>query len=130
MKYRRQLQNSGTAVVLGIAVGVGTPTLPAAQAQDLDPNATEVLQFMSDYLAETEAFSVNADIDFEVVARSGQKLQYSSYATVLMDRPNGLYIERQGPVADAEIFFDGSQLTLFGRGTQCLWPAVCRRHHR
>jgi hypothetical protein len=115
MKYRRQLQNSGTAVVLGIAVGVGTPTLPAAQAQELDPNATEVLQFMSDYLAETESFSVNADIDFEVVARTGQKLQFSSYATVLMERPNGLYIERQGPVADAEIFFNGSQLTLFGR---------------
>jgi hypothetical protein len=117
MKYRRQLQNSGTAVVLGIAVGVGTPTLPAAQAQDLDPNATEVLQEMATYLAETEAFSVNADIDFEVVARTGQKLQFSSYATVLMERPNGFYIERMGPVADVEIFFDGSQLTLFGRGT-------------
>jgi hypothetical protein len=115
MKYRRHLHYGGATLTLSIALSAGINALPAAQAQDLDPNATEVLQFMSDYLAETEAFSVNADIDFEVVARSGQKLQYSSYATVLMDRPNGLYVERQGPVADAEIFFDGSQLTLFGR---------------
>jgi hypothetical protein len=115
MKYRRPLHYGGTALVLTLALGAGLNVFPAAQAQELDPNATEVLQFMSDYLAETEAFSVNADIDVEVVARTGQKLQFSSYASVLMERSNGLYIERRGPVADAEIFFNGSQLTLFGR---------------
>ena len=100
-------------LALGIAASLGA--IAPAQAQELDPDATEVLQFMSDYLAETEAFSVNADVDFEVVARTGQKLQFSSYTSVLMERPNGLYIRRQGPLADAEIFFDGSQLTLFGQ---------------
>lgn len=100
----------------GLALGMATlGAIAPAQAQDLDPDATEVLQFMSDYLAATEAFSVNADVDFEVVARTGQKLQFSSYASVLMERPNGLYIRRQGPLADTEIFFDGSQLTLFGQ---------------
>jgi hypothetical protein len=117
MKHRKHFRYGGITLVLTLAIGAGINAFPVAQAQaqDMDPDATEVLQFMSDYLADTEAFSVNADIDFEVVARTGQKLQYSSYATVLMERPNGLYIERQGPVADAEIFFDGSQLTLFGR---------------
>lgn len=70
---------------------------------------------MSDYLADTEAFSVNADVDFEIVARTGQKLQFSSYASMVMQRPTGLFIQRRGPLADAEIFFDGSQITLFGR---------------
>ena len=102
-------------LALGMAVSLGAIAISPAQAQDLDPNATEVLQFMSDYLAEMESFSVNADIDFEVVARTGQKLQLSSYASVLLDRPSGLYIRRQGPLADAEIFFNGSQLSLFGR---------------
>jgi hypothetical protein len=103
----------GGAIALGVTLGMGA--IAPAQAQDFDPNATEVLQLMADYLAETDAFSVNADVDFEVIATTGQKLQFSSYATVLMERPNGLYIRRQGPLADAEIFFDGSQLTLFGR---------------
>jgi len=70
---------------------------------------------MSDYLADTEAFSVNADVDFEIVARTGQKLQFSSYASMVVQRPTGLFIQRRGPLADAEIFFDGSQITLFGR---------------
>lgn len=32
-----------------------------------------------------------------------------------MQRPSGLYLERRGAVADAEIVFDGNQITLFGR---------------
>ncbi len=101
------------AIALGVTLGIGA--IAPAQAQDLEPNTTEVLQFMSDYLAATEAFSVNADVDFEVVARTGQKLQFSSYASLVMQRPSGLYLQRRGAVADAEIFFDGSQITLFGR---------------
>jgi len=102
-------------LVLGFALSMTLLPQSTTQAQDPEPSATEVLQSMSNYLAKTEAFSANADIDFEVVARTGQKLQFSSYASVLMERPNGLYIKRQGPVADAEIFFDGSQLTVLGR---------------
>jgi len=105
----------GVSLALGMALTVGAITPLSAQAQDLDPNATEVLQFMSDYLADTEAFSVNADVDFEIVANTGQKLQFSSYASMVMQRPTGLFIQRRGPLADAEIFFDGSQITLFGR---------------
>lgn len=103
----------GGAIALGMTLGLGA--IAPAQAEDLDPSATEVLQFMSDYLAATEAFSVNADVDFEVVASTGQKLQFSSYASLVMQRPSGLYLERRGAVADAEIVFDGSQITLFGR---------------
>lgn len=108
-------QVGGVSLALGMVLGGGAIAPLPAQAQELDPNATEVLQFMSDYLAETEAFSVNADIDFEIIARTGQKLQFSSYATMVMQRPTGLFIQRRGPLADAEIFFNGSQITLFGR---------------
>ncbi|MGF1570641.1 MAG: DUF2092 domain-containing protein [Nodosilinea sp.] len=105
----------GVSLALGMTLTVGAIAPMSAQAQDLDPNATEVLQFMSDYLARTQAFSVNADIDFEIIARTGQKLQFSSYATMVMQRPRGLFIQRRGPLADVEIFFTGSQITLFGR---------------
>ncbi len=105
----------GGLFALGMTLGLGAIAPLPAQSQTLDPQATEVLQFMSDYLARTKAFSVNADVDFEVMARTGQKLQFSSYATVVMQRPTGLHIQRRGPLADAEIFFNGSQISLFGR---------------
>ncbi|MEY3298680.1 MAG: hypothetical protein RLZZ597_1940 [Cyanobacteriota bacterium] len=116
MSNTHRLKPIGSAsVALGLALGGGAIILPPAQAQDLDPNATEVLQFMSDYLAETESLSFNADIDFELIATNGQKLQFSSYASVLLNRPNGLHIRRQGPLADVDILFNGSQITVFGR---------------
>lgn len=107
-------QSSWRGIALGIALSLGLAG-PVASADSIDPNADEVLREMSAYLAATEAFSVNADIDFEVVARTGQKMQFSSFATLIMERPSGLHIERQGAIADAEIFFDGETLTLLGR---------------
>lgn len=115
MNCLRLLHYGRSALVFGFVLSASIMAIPAAYGQTLDPDATEVLQEMATYLAETETFSVNADIDIEVVARTGQKLQFSSYASVLIQRPNGLYIKRRGPVADAEIFFDGSQLTVLGR---------------
>ena len=106
-------QVGGGCLALGIVLGGGA--IAPAQAQALDPLATEVLQSMSDYLAATEGFSVNADIDVEVVARTGQKLQFSSYASMVVQRPTGMFIQRRGPLADAELFFNGNQITLFGR---------------
>lgn len=102
-------------LAFGVTLGIGAAILSPAQAQELDPNATEVLQFMSDYLADLDAFSVNSDIDFEVIATNGQKLQFSSYASVLLSRSNGLHVRRQGPLADVDILFNGSQITVFGR---------------
>lgn len=102
-------------LALGVALSLNLAAQPETQAQDMDPFANEVLREMATYLAETEAFSVNADIDFEVMARTGQKLQFSSYATLLLARPDGLHIERQGPIADTELYFNGEALTVFGR---------------
>lgn len=45
----------GGVIALGVTLGMGA--IAPAQAQDLDPSATEVLQLMADYLAETDALS-------------------------------------------------------------------------
>ncbi|MGI0486655.1 DUF2092 domain-containing protein [Pantanalinema rosaneae CENA516] len=108
-------QIGGGVLALGMTLGLGAIAPMPAQSQTLDPDATEVLKSMSDYLAKTSAFSVNADVDSEVIARTGQKLQFSSYASLVMQRSKGLYFQRRGALADVELFFDGSQVALFGR---------------
>ncbi len=70
---------------------------------------------MSEYLDRLSAFSFNADIDNEIVNLDGQKLQLSSYATVLIERPAKLYATRKGVFADVAFIFDGKTLTLHGR---------------
>jgi hypothetical protein len=85
------------------------------RAQEIDSEADNILKAMSAYLGGTKAFSVNANIDFEIVTQSGQKLQLSSFATVVMQRPAKFHIQRRGVVADAELIFDGKTLTLYGK---------------
>jgi len=60
---------------------------PGISAENMDQEAGTILQQMSTYLGRTKTFSVNADIDFEIVRQNGQKLQLSSSATVVMARP-------------------------------------------
>lgn len=98
-------------VVLGGIIAVG----PAVRAESIDLKADTVLQSMSSYLGGSQAFTFNADIDFEVVATTGQKLQLSSYATAVVQRPAHIYIERKGLVADLALINDGKTLTLHGK---------------
>jgi hypothetical protein len=100
-----------SAALLGSALTVG----PVLAADGIDPDTADILKSMSSYMAKTKAFSVNTDIDFEVVTKNGQKLELSSYATVVLERPKSLHIGRKGMFADAEFIYDGRTLTLHGK---------------
>jgi hypothetical protein len=102
-------------LVTGVAMLVSLAAGPATSAQGIAPEADKILQSMSSYLGGTKAFSMNADIDFEIITQNGQKLQLSSFATVVVERPAKFYISRRGVVADAEFIFDGKTLTLYGK---------------
>ncbi len=99
------------AVALMITLSAGQ----SMSADGIDTKADTVLKSMSDYLGGTKAFSMNADIDLEVVGHNGQKLQFSSSATVSVQRPNKFDITRKGMISDAQFVFDGNTLTIHGK---------------
>lgn len=116
MKKKQTIARAGwLSLVSAIALSISLAADPVISADSIDPDADKILKSMSSYLAETEAFSVNADIDVEFVTRDGQKLQLSSFATLILQRPNKFHIQRQGTIADAEFIFDGKTLTLYGK---------------
>jgi hypothetical protein len=94
---------------------VGGVASPAGGAEGIDPQADSVLKSMSSYLASTPAFTLNAEVAFEVMMRNGQKLQRVSSETLAVQRPSRFRVRLKGVVADAEIFFDGKTLTLYGK---------------
>ena len=102
-------------LVTGITLGIILASAPVISAESIDPQADNILQSMSSYFGGTKAFSVNADIDFEVVATTGQKFQLSSFATVVMQRPSHVHIDRKGMVADFAFIYDGNTLTMQGK---------------
>lgn len=89
---------------------------PVSGAEGIDADADEILKSMSAYLGGTKAFSVNADIDLDVVTTAGQKVQLSSYATAVLERPSNFKISRKGVAAAAAFIYDGNTLTLYGKG--------------
>lgn len=98
-----------------LAFGFGLSGGSAVSAEGLNPHADEILRSMSKFLAGAKAFSVSAEVSNEFITVDAQKLQLNSHATVLVERPSRFFITRKGRSADAELIYDGSKLTLFGR---------------
>lgn len=97
------------ALVLFLTAG------PAMGGEGISPEAEKILRSMSTYLGGVSAFSVKADLDNEIIDLSGQKLQFSSSTTIVVERPQRLYVNRQDASAGVEIIFDGSTLTLHSK---------------
>jgi hypothetical protein len=53
----------------------------------------------------------------EYVLKNGQKIQFASASDVFVQRPNHIRANRVG-VADVEFYYDGSNISLFGRQKQ------------
>ena len=100
------------AALLACALVAG----PALAAPGVDAEADRILKSMSTYLAGARSLSVTAEIDLEIITKEAQKLQFSSYANVVVQRPAGLSVKRKGMLAETEAFYDGKTLTLYGAG--------------
>lgn len=89
----------------------------APQPPGVAAQADRLLKEMGDYLGSAQAFTFHADITFDHVLPSGQKLQYSATEDVALRRPNGLYVEWSGDLGDRQFWFDGKSVTLFDPAT-------------
>jgi hypothetical protein len=99
------------ALIIFLCVFIG----PANGTGSIDPEADKILHSMTDYLNGLSEFSVNIDIDNEVIDFASQKLQISSSGMIVLERPGNLYIHRHGAFADVELIFNGKSLTLHGK---------------
>jgi len=70
---------------------------------------------MSSYLGHLVAFSVDYDVDTEIIDRDGQKLDFSSSGSLVVERPSRAYATRKGRAVDAEVYFDGKTVTVYGK---------------
>ena len=98
-------------LIAGIVL-IGFLSRPAMGAERMDPEADKILRSMSTFLGGLSAFSTKADIDNEIIDLDGQKLQFSSSAEIVLERPGNLNVNRQGAIAEVEFIFDSKLLTI------------------
>jgi hypothetical protein len=99
--------------VVLVGVFAGTPT-PRAAASDPDAQAMTILQRMADFLAQAPRVSVTAEISFDVVQESGEKLEFGETRRIVIRRPDRVRIDitkRDG--ATSGFIFDGQAIAVF-----------------
>ena len=105
------------AAQTGQNVPAATPPAAMTAPPVVATQADRLLRQMSEYIASAEQFTFHADITFDHVLPSGQKLQYTSSEDVALERPNRLYVEWSGDLGDRQFWYDGKSLTLYDPAT-------------
>jgi hypothetical protein len=93
------------------------PPAPAQpqEAPKIDPKAERILKGMCDYLAAQKTFSVEAGHVLQAVLKSGEKLDFVADSDLTVQRPNKLRSDRLGEIAHVSFYYDGKDMTIFGR---------------
>ena len=90
---------------------------PSAAAPAVAEQADRLLRQMGAYIGSAEQFTFHADITFDHVLPSGQKLQFSAAEDVALQRPNRLHVEWTGDLGDRQFWYDGMSITLYDPST-------------
>jgi hypothetical protein len=115
---KRRFGNVG----IWIALFLASLSVQRAFAQaEVEADAAKILGQMSEYLGSLQRFSVDYDVETEVVSYDGQKLQFVSSGSMEVQRPDKLHASRKGAVADFELVLDGKVLSLFGKNMNAFY---------
>lgn len=93
------------------------PSPASPPAPVVTAKAENLLKLMSAYIGSAQQFTFHADIAFDHVLPTGQKLQYLATEDVALRRPGGLYIEWSGDLGQRQFWFNGKSITLYDPAT-------------
>src|SRR5271163_652960 len=93
----------------------GPPATTNAPA--IAEQADRLLKEMGAYIGSAEVFTFHADITFDHVLPSGQKLQFAAAEDVVLQRPGRLYVEWNGDLGARQFWYDGKSVTLYDPST-------------
>ena len=101
------------AATLPSSAATKTPASKPTPAPKIDPQATQMLRRMTDYLTSLNQFTVHVDSTMEVITPSGQVLNTDKSVDVSVMRPDHLRVESHVPDHDRQFYYDGKTLTIY-----------------
>src|SRR5215831_13933509 len=111
---------AGGMLLAAAAVAQNKPAAPAAStaaasaaAPTVAEPADRLLKELGAYIGSAQEFTFHADVTFDHVLPSGQKLLFSAAEGVMLQRPGRLYIEWNGDLGARQFWYDGKSVTLF-----------------
>ena len=104
------------ALLLVLLATMATPSLGARENAPLqrDPKAMTLLEKMALFLAGTQRFSVDIRSGYDVVQKSGQKIEFGEVRQIKVSRPDHLRIEiERGNGEKGLVVFNGKDITIY-----------------
>jgi hypothetical protein len=92
---------------------IAAPSATNAPAPSVSEAADRLLKEVGAYIGSANEFTFHADVTFDHVLPSGQKLQFSSSEEVALQRPSRLYVEWSGDLGARQFWYDGKSVTLY-----------------
>jgi len=102
-----------TAVAKDAANPAEKPAVKPDAAPVVNPLAQKLLREMGEYLKNAQQFSFQAEITFDDVLPSGQKIQFGAVEDLAVRRPNGAYIEYRGELGFKRFWYNGESITVY-----------------
>ena len=119
----RWLMALATVFVLSGLASAAAPTAPGHQPQaatmreesggEVDPHASQILRRACTVLADSEAFTFHAEINFDQVMPSEVKLQFAGASDFAVRRPNALAVDYESDLGAKRLWYNGKTLTIF-----------------
>lgn len=87
---------------------------PAASSTDItpviDPEADKLLMEMGNTLKSAGAFTVQADINYDQVIKTGQQIQYGGSVNLTVQRPGKVFAQYEGDLDSRKVWYTGKEL--------------------
>ena len=109
---------SAAAMLLCFAGTLDAEPLPSTQPTTqgaIDPLADQILHESCDFLAQSRAFAVHAEIWKDEVLASGHKIQVTRSVDLDVRRPDRLHVDAHAHQKGRSIWYDGKSVTVLDR---------------
>ena len=97
---------------LAICIAVLFTASPLTAQQTSHDRSMQILGAMSNVLADAGTIKMRAEKSFDEVLPTGQKLQYSGFVDVGIERPNRFYARETTDLGDREVWYTGDEIVL------------------
>ena len=85
----------------------------AAADTDLDTDADRILRETSEFLQSAGEFRFRAEIAYDEIITTGEKIQYGGLVDIAVRRPDRLHVRLDSDERHMRVVYDGSTITLY-----------------
>lgn len=105
-----------SAAAFAPVAGFAKDAAEAERKPIIDARADRVLRNMGEFLRDAEQFSLRADVRFDQVLGSGQKVQVSAVQDIAVRRPDRVFVAYEDDLGARRLWYDGKRISMYDIG--------------